>query len=171
MSTVEIGTNTYFTYATRDEADAYLLPTSYNATWSALQPDEQSGFLVESARIIDRQKWKADYDTQEKREVVEGIVNGSILIAAMLASGEADFVAKATTASSTKRLKAGSAEVEYFRDFSQSSQNRFPVSLMELFGVYLGTNGSASAPVGGSFVSGVSGCSLASQPWGYSLGI
>lgn len=171
MANVAIGNNTYFVYATVDEADAYLLPSSYNAVWSALQPDQKSGYLVESARIIDRQKWKAGYDTQEKREAVEGIVNGSIVIAAMLASGETEFVANATTASTTKRLKAGSAEIENFRDFSAASKNRFPVMLMELFGQYLGSNGGGSATVGGSFVSGISGCSQADQPWGYSGGI
>lgn len=172
MPQVIIQGNTYSTYASIDEASSYLIPTSYYATWSALTPDEQAGRLVESTRILDRQRWKAAYDTFEKRVLVEGIVNGSILIAALLASGEADFVANATTASSTKRLKAGSADVEYFRDFSSASNNRFPLEIMEILRSYLGSTGTSSmAGVGGSFVSGVNECSQADQRWGYWSGI
>lgn len=172
MANVTIAGNTYFVYATIDEANAYLLPSSYNEAWSVLTPDAKAGFLVESARILDRQKWKPEYDTQEKRLTVEGIVNGSILIAAMLASGNEEFVSNSTTASSTKRLKAGSAEIEYFKSFDASAATRFPLAVMELLGQYLGSTGSSLfARAGGSFVSGVNRRSTADCSWGYWTGI
>lgn len=170
MPQVIIQGNTYSTYASIDEASSYLIPTSYYATWSALTPDEQAGRLVESTRILDRQRWKAAYDTFEKRVLVEGIVNGSILIAALLASGENEFTTNATTSNLTHTLKAGSTSITYFRSFDSSSSQRFPLPIMELLTPYLGAS-SGNNSIGGSFVSGVSEKSHANELYGYWAGI
>lgn len=172
MPQVIIEGNTYTIYANLATASAYLLPTSYNETWSALTPDEQAGRLVESARILDRQKWKPEYDAFSERVLVEGIVNASITIAAMLASGENEFTTNATTSNLTHSLKAGSASITYFRDFSAAGAGtRFPLAIMELLGAYLSSNGTGSRAVGGSFVSGVCQKSEANARWGYWSGI
>jgi len=170
MASVTINGNAYNTYATVAQADAYLAASISNDVWSAATPDQKAIYLVESARVLDRQNWKPDFDTFQKRSTVEGIINGSIELAALFAAGETDSLSNASTSSSTKRLKAGSAEVEYFKSFETSQ--RFPTRVMELVGKYLGSsaNGSLSG-AGGAFVSGVSQCSQASQPWGYWSGI
>lgn len=170
MASVTINGTEYVTYATVAKADAYLAASISNDVWSAATTDQKAIYLVESARVLDRQTWKPDFDTFQKRSTVEGIVNGSIEIAALLASGESDFMANATTSSSVRSLTAGSASISYFKDFSSSSVVRFPLRIMELLGKYLSSNATPNG-VGGAFVSGVDCRSHANDSFGYSQGI
>ena len=173
MPQIIIDGNQYRVYVGISEASAYLAASVNADTWSATSEDDKARALVTSTRILDRQKWKPDWDTFEKRLAEEGIVFGSIELAALLASGEDSFTTNATTANSTKSLKAGSAEITYFKDFSVTGAgSRFPLTVMELLGQYLASTGSSgSAGIGGSFASGTGCRSKAYESWGLNRGL
>lgn len=169
MATVTINGNSYTTYADVATADEYLLASISYATWEALDTNEKGRFLVEATRVLDRQKWKAGYHTFDERSVVKGIVDASIELAAMLASGENEFISNSSTASTTKSLKAGSTSIEYFAP-DKSLSARFPNQIMELLGGYLLSTG-LSGFGGGAYVSGVDGKSTSDRNYGYFSGI
>lgn len=168
MATVTINGFEYTTYANVTQADEYLLASLSYETWNALSADNKARNLVEATRVLDRQKWKAGYTTFDQREPIKGIVDASIELAAMLASGETDFISSSSTTSTTKRLKAGSAEIEYFGP-NKRSATRFQTNIMELIGAYLISTGFGS--FGGAFVSGVDGKSTSGRNYGYVTGI
>lgn len=170
MATVTINGNSYTTYADVATADEYLLASINYPEWGDTNAEDKARSLVTSTRVLNRQKWKPDYDTFEKRLLIEGIVDASIELAAMLASGDSEFISNATTSSQTKRLKAGSAEIEYFSP-DKSAAARFQTNIMELIGAYLASSGVGFGSVGGAFVSGVDGKSTSDRNYGYFSGI
>ena len=147
MATVSIDGVDYTAYATVDYADAYL-GASFTATaWRDETDEDVKGrALVESARLLDRQRWLPDYDTFAEREDVDDIVNASIELAALLVGGDTDFLTASTTESNTRRLKAGSAEIEFFRP-TTAVATRLPYQIHEMLRDYLGGGDWADAGV------------------------
>lgn len=118
MATIDISGNSYFSYATVAEADAYLIPDPSYATWSPLTDDQKGGFLVTSSRFLDSLLYIDSADTQEERELIPVFADATILIASLLASGDLRMLGMSVAEPETKRYKAGSVELEYFRSFS-----------------------------------------------------
>lgn len=144
--TVEIDSIAYDTYSTVATADQRLNAsiTSQAVAWRAATTDNKARALVEATRWIDEQDWKGTKtdDLQalawprdgvgvtgiEDGEVPIDIINASIELGALFV---ADVDLKSTLQqTATKRLKAGSVEIEYFRGSSVSTNTAFPKSIM-----------------------------------------
>lgn len=172
MPSVTINAVVYSVYANVATADAYMNASTQDQfdTWSALTTDEKSRGLVSATRLIDRQRWLGektdplqelafprtgltDCDGTEidPDTVPQQVVDASILLALDLASGSSVATA-ATTEDLTKRLKAGSVELEKFRA-DQSLATRFPLPVMELLSCFM----AGSVVVAGSLSYGIDG--------------
>lgn len=115
MPKITINGNEYFSYATVEQADIYLLPTPYNDAWSVLDEETKGGYLIQATRFLDSLPWKKKCgETQDERVLNDNIVYASIEIAARLASGETDIIGGGSTAGGVQTLKAGSAQISYF---------------------------------------------------------
>lgn len=139
MATITIGGNDYFSYSSVADADIYFAASLDAATWSALSTDEKGVFLIQTARLLDRQKWRDGYTTQVLRLATDDIVTASYEIAILLAKGETAVLTSASNFDATKRVKAGSVETENFRNFSEPA-TRFPTQVHELLADYLLSN-------------------------------
>lgn len=150
MAIVTINSVDYDTYATIAEASEYLSADFVLASvWSGLTSDQQAQVLVSSARRFDTLSWKGDKtsDSQplawprsnttitgvDDSAIPEDIVNASIMYAALVAQTP-DLLSAQNQSSNTKRLKAGSAEIEYF---SATSGSIMPTRVNQLLLKYL----------------------------------
>lgn len=179
MATIIIDAVEYDTYATVADADSYLAADFTATAWRAETDDDQKGrALVTATRLLDRQVWpgeKADefqplawprtgvtgYDDYE---VPQAVVDACCLLAKYIHEGST-VETSLTTANNTRRLKAGSAEIEYFYPFVNGT--RLPLPVMELLAGLLGGGGSAIASVQ-SF--DTDGCSVADDSYRPSSG-
>lgn len=139
ISTITISTVNYTAYASVAEADPYLAVDPVRAAaWAALTTDQKGGYLVAATRRLDLLNWMGtktgDEGTQvnawprtsvsyedgtavSTTEVPPEVENATILLAGSIA--RTNSVADAgTSGSNKKRLKAGSAEIEYFKPTS-----------------------------------------------------
>jgi hypothetical protein len=171
MATVTISTITYTVYANVATADDYFNASTQFSDWDALTDDEKARGLVSSTRLIDRQKWlgektdplqelafprtgltDCDGTAIDEDTIPDAVIDASILLALDLATGSG-VATSATTEDLTKRLKAGSVEIEKFRA-DQTTVTRFPLPIMELLGCFM----SGSITVAGSLDYGTDGC-------------
>lgn len=153
MPTVTIGTNEYEVYADVATADEWLAGDISAEPWRAADDDTKARSLVTSTRWIDSQQWKgAKVDENQPLawpRVIEGtdpvatlavVTNASILLASMLVANPALFEqTTGTGAEETKRLKAGSVEIEYFRNLSsfRSRSRIFPPAIFAALSQWL----------------------------------
>ena len=173
MATVTIGSTTYDTYSSVAAADIYFNGSTGYATWGALSEDQKSRSLVEATRLLDRQSWQGEKEDDcqvldfprvgltdcngnaiTEEESFALAVEASQLLALDLLQSS-DQVNNQTTENTTKRLKAGSVEIEYFRP-TAGQPTRFSQPVMELIGCFL----SGSAQISGSIGSGTDGVAL-----------
>lgn len=155
MASVTINSITYTVYANVATADDYFNGSLSSADWSALTADEKARALVTSTKTIDRQQWQGE-KTDPLQELAfprTGVVDcagndvtsamtltvvteASILLALDIFTNSA-VLTSVSTEDLTKRLKAGSVEIEKFRASSDSvSSGRFPLPVQELIGCY-----------------------------------
>lgn len=128
-----------FSYATIEQADDYLVfdPLA-SSDWANLSDDDKARHLVSATRYLDTLDWAKDWDTQAKREAEPKIVQACVILATMILRGEADFINTGTTTSGTKRLKAGSAEIEFFNSANLTGISRLmPPSLWNLIKFFM----------------------------------
>lgn len=180
MATVEIGENSYQTYADTDAADEYLEADFNASAWRGATDDEKARALVSATRVLDRVTWAGDkaesdqalawprtdtnIDGVEDDEVPTDIVNASIELANAILIGT--DVANQTQAQNVKRQAAGSVSIEYFRAFDDPA--RFPLSVQELIQRFLG--GSTAAILPGAIATGTDKCSDFSRSYEPSQG-
>lgn len=155
--TLTVDENTYIDEA---DADAYFDGSLSRDDWSVLDTDVKERALITATRMLDRQKWagtKTDPD-QALAWPRTGLTDrdGNELDSATVPQAIKDAQAELAlslyldpqvqtntgTGLNTKRLKAGSAEIEYFRPTRNA---RFPTIIQELVGLYL--QGSAALVV------------------------
>lgn len=148
MATITIDGNEYFSYADEDTADEYLAASSGATAWRAAATIDKQRALVSATRFLDRLKWLPAWDTQEEREAEQKVVDACCEIAAMIVAGE-PLEPQSTLAGETKRLKAGSVEIEYFR--GGSGVFVIPKLILDLLAGLLAGQG---AGIGLSFASG-----------------
>lgn len=161
-----------------EEADDYLDSSVLYGDWNELGGDEQARALISAFRILDRANWagaKTDPDqpTSHPRSglLVDGVEVADDEVHQLVKSAQIEYAAligsDASLASSvtgdasagTKRLKAGSAEIEYFNNNPNAriaSSRRYPSTVHELIGAFL--KGVEGASLSG-LVSGNDGCS------------
>ena len=165
MPSLVVGTNTYVTEA---QADAYLGDSVNGTQWTALTSTQKCQHLISAFRLLELQRWAGTktVDTQtaqwprtgvtcngeavDPNTVPTRIENGQIELAnAIVLNPNLLTSPTGTTTAGIKRARAGSAEVEYFRNNPSSrilGNQRFPVPVQELIGCFLaGTPVSASA--------------------------
>lgn len=143
MATVTIDTVEFTVYADVSTADDYLVGSITATAWRAADDDTKARALVSATRWIDAQSWQEAYDTVAERDAEPAFATATIELAALLVD-DPDY-RSSFQAADTKRLKAGSVEIEYFRGARIQTTTVFPKQIMTLIGRYL-----ASA-VGSSF--------------------
>lgn len=167
ISTITIGANDYTAYASVAEADIYLaVDPVRSATWAALTTDQKGQYLVAATRRLDLLTWSgtktgdegtqinawprtgvtyADGTAVSTSEVPQEVEDATILLAGTIASTPTASGA-GDSSSNNKRVKAGSAEVEFFAPTTgKPLQDETAYALLEQF---LGTN---SIVVGSTF--------------------
>lgn len=163
MTTVTIGADTYSVYASVAEADTFYNGSVDVATWTALTTDEKSRSLVTSTRLLDRQLWQGEKEdplqalafprtgvvdclgvSVDPADTLAVVTEASIILALAVFTNTA-LLTTASTIDLTKRLKAGSVEIEKFRASSDEiAAGRFPLDVMELVGCYFSGRSSIS---------------------------
>lgn len=173
MTTVTIGSTDYEVYSDETDADEYFNGSINSATWGAFTSDSKKRGLVSGTRLIDRQVWLGEKEDPEQLTAFPrtGLVDGngdsltaaeaqvyvkeaSQLLAYDLLEGE-ELETSATTEDLTKRIKAGSVEIENFRA-SIDTATRFPLDVMELLRFFM----ASQTAISGSISSGVDGVSV-----------
>lgn len=170
VSTLTVDSNTY---VDRAEADAYLADSIRAGAWAFLPATTKDQALLTATRIFERVKWKGTktdeaqdlmwprtgvtdkYGIARDEDVVPQEVKDAECELAFELSQNAALESSGGTGSNTKRLKAGSAEVEYFRatgGVNGSGSPRFSPIVMELIGQFMA--GAEGSGISGSFSSG-----------------
>lgn len=161
-ATVTINGTDYDVYVSVDRVDEYANGSLTADAWQALVADDKARVLVSVTRWIDSQCWQGDKvdplqplawpRTLGNIATIEiAVTQLSILVAANpdLANQSMGLVAGAADGG-TKRLKAGSVEIEYFRKFDfivfgGGRVSPFPAGIMSLIGDWLCANVGGSA--------------------------
>lgn len=133
LTTITVGANTYTSYASVAEADAYLaVDPTRSAAWAALTTDQKGANLVAATRRLDLLDFSGEKvsDTQETEwprnnatcngnavtstDVPPELENATILKAGSITLDASQSNA-GTSGSNIARVQAGSAQVEFFR--------------------------------------------------------
>lgn len=167
VSTLVVGTNTY---ATRAQANTYLGDSSRASAWAFLSNDAKDQALLTATRLFERQCWIGTQTgtMQWPRSGVTdkyGVARSSSTVPQEIVDGQIELAfeisqdtAKETSGgegTNTKRLKAGSAEIEYFRPtagVNGQGSSRFPTPVMELVGQFM--CGATGTGIAGAYASG-----------------
>lgn len=152
------GSVVYQVYASREEALNYAQGAIHAANWLAASEMVQNQSLVTATRLLDRQCWKGDKNTEISGNLLdwprintgidgvtddtvpEDIVIGSIELAFSLVEGSPVQNTVTPNNQDIETLKAGSVAITYFRPgtealFAQTA--RFPTIVQELVGRYM----------------------------------
>lgn len=165
MEAVLISSQPYDSYDTVAQADAYLAAAIHGAAWSSATGTTKAQALVTATRILDRQRWADDYDTQEKRIAVQQIKDACVEMALALVDGS-DFQTEETTSQKLSSIKAGSVALTYFRG-AEGRPHRFPTIVNELLRDYLAGATGAVSPV----ATGTGGSSVIDGDLGFTGGL
>jgi hypothetical protein len=157
MPQITIGSTVYETYVTVAAVDEYANGSLNAAAWEALIADDKGRAIVMATRWLDSECWQgAKVDESQPLAwprviagvtIIEPVERAAILLAILTASNpelpdQMSGNVESSADGGTKRLKAGSVEVEYFRNLSfivygNGSMSPFPRSVMSLLGAYL----------------------------------
>lgn len=152
-------------YLSRVDAEAYLGDALHAVAWMAAEGATKDQSLVTATRMLDRQDWVGERATDVQvldwprtgvtdengvevpsDETPQFILDATCELAVALLT---DLAVQSSPDQSTniRRMKAGSAEIEYFVGKSGA---RFPTIVHELIGRYLANSSSAIGPfIGG----------------------
>jgi hypothetical protein len=157
-----VGTNSYVDVAT---ADTYFEHAIHAAAWVAATDELKANALVSATRSLDRQDWEGEkYQESQTLDFPrsgltdsEGNAVDETLVPQEIKDATCEYglaliedptlAGQSNTGSNIKRLKAGSAEIEYIRG---TNGQRFPTIVFELIGPWL----SGTSTYSGPFVSG-----------------
>ncbi len=162
------GGENYDVYGSLALIDTYFNASTRFTTWDALTNDEKSRALVEATRTIDKQIWQGEQtntvtpqplewprtgvtcrgDAVDSATVPDDICSGTFELAFNLAAGgTANTDPDANQ--NTKKLKAGSAQIEYFSPLD--TVGRFPTIIQEYIECFLAASTSTSISVSSGF--------------------
>ena len=126
MATITISGNNYTSYATVADADTFLLVDAGYDTWNALSTDAKGKNLILASRLIDSQSYIDSCDTQAERLALDDFKIICILIAkAVVIDGNTEILGSTVPEQDIDTMKAGSVEINYFRDFTSFSLGRY----------------------------------------------
>lgn len=145
---IEVGTNSYVTL---DEAEAYYSGSLNADAWFSADASKKEKALISAFRNMQTLNWKDP--KPDPNNAPPKVKQAQMEHALQLLNGTAQFGSGATgTPAKTKKLKAGSAEIEYFQEPSISA---IPDFVMLLLADYLESGAPGSVmPMMGGFASG-----------------
>ena len=164
MGTVTISGNDFDIYGEAADADIYFLARVGAGVWDTASVEDRAKAQVSATRWLDRQNWVGqrtvlaqalefprtglvDKDGNDVGSVsVPVLVEEASYELALLVLTDASVQANATTGSNTRRVKAGSAEVEFFRP---TDGTKLPTIAFEMIGLWLGGTGGLGATASG----------------------
>ena len=175
VSTVIIGTDSFSIYGTNAGADSYLnARAGVGTTWTGLSEDDQNRALVSATRQLDLQTYEGtitaaaiaagnqfprtgltDRDGNDPGSASEPpeVTQATYELAYQASQSSSVVTTGGTPGQEFRRLKAGSAEVEYFRPQTQASLSA-PGSLsnvvLALIRPYLASLNSSGIGAGGA---------------------
>jgi hypothetical protein len=145
-----VGTNSYIDAT---DADTHFLHALHAASWTSASPSTKDSALVTATRMIDRQQWRGsktsesqtllwprsgvtypDGDAVDSVSVPQFILDATCELALALIE-DIEVQSNSSTGSNISRLKAGSAEIEYFSSVQHGT--RFPTIVHELLRFFL----------------------------------
>ncbi|QIG73377.1 hypothetical protein EVC03_069 [Rhizobium phage RHph_Y5A] len=158
MPQITINGKAYETYVTVAQVDDYANGSLNAAAWEALLSDDKGRAVVMATRWIDSQCWQGAKVSDSQplawpRTIndvvipVSPLIEQATILLAILTAANPELPdqmtgnVEASADGGTKRLKAGSVEIEYFRNLSFTViggiVSAFPKSVMNLIGTYL----------------------------------
>lgn len=140
MGSVTIGSDSFDIYGTTAGADSYMAAKIGATAWAAASSTTKAQALVTGTRMIQRYLASKGQTVDPSGAVDEEIENANYELANALVVNS-EIQDSATQSNNTKRLKAGSAEVEYFRPIDAG---RMPFQVNELLNAWLAANGGGS---------------------------
>lgn len=158
MPTPVVGTDSYVTVA---NADTYHAASIHGASWTAASTTTKEQALLTACRMLERQTWQGTKTSPSQAldwprsglSDPEGVAIPSGAVPQFIKDAQCELAlslindpsvqTSTDTSLNTRRLKAGSAEIEYFRPTSGS---RFPTIVAELVNYYLSSTVSATLP-------------------------
>ena len=153
MATVDIGGNTYEVYGDVAAAEDYMVARLGSEAWMCASANDRAKALVSATRMLERTSWQGDPtgvlgqvlawprtglldkegDALDDQTVPQEVVDASFELALKLLE-DAELQDQVSAESSNiKRLKAGSAEIEYFR---QVEGTKLPTVVSQLVGCW-----------------------------------
>jgi hypothetical protein len=183
---------TFTTYASVEDADAYMLGAAGEAAdaWRALGSgddgiDTKGRALISMTRTLDRQKWKGEksdplnehawprmntgVDGVVDDAIPQAIIDATIEGAAMLNNGDSFGTTTPNDSNNVQSLNAKGVSISYFRTGAPGTGPRFPLPLMELIGNLLA--GGSFAGIAGATATGTDGCTITGNSHGYTRGL
>lgn len=146
MGSVTIGANSYDIYGTQAEATIYLAAKIGQTEWTAASADAQAQALVTATRLIE--PWLAARGfTEDPATSTDVNIEQATYELAYALVVSPSLQGASNQNGNRRRVKAGSAEVEYFRP---EKGGRFPVQVQALLNAFIDGEGGSSfsgAPV------------------------
>lgn len=139
MGSVTIGSDTYNIYGSLAGANTYLAARIGSEAWTAATETTKEQGLVSGTRLI--QTWLASRGyTVDPASAVDIEIEQANYELAFALVADPSVITASTSAVNTRRLKAGSAEIEYFRP---GQGGRFPTLVQALLNAWLTEQGGA----------------------------
>lgn len=175
--TVTIGTDEYDAYVAVEDVDSYANGSLTASAWDSLIPDDKARAIVTATRWIDSVCWKGEkIDPSQPLEWPRTVGNlrnieQAAIVLAVLVAADPEVADKSMglvveAGAGVKRLKAGSVELEYFREMNfqvyKGRVDPFPAGVMRLVSAYTcakrgGVWGSAGSTAWGTCRDSVTG--------------
>lgn len=154
MGTVTISATDYPIYGTLAGANEYLAASLNAATWSAATSDRKAQCLVSATRLIKAYLDSRGIATDPETSTAEQLAHATYELALLLLQNPALANSVMSATGAKKRVKAGSAEVEYAVNVRQVTKaHGFPDAVFALIGAWIAAQSSSSG-VGFAFSSG-----------------
>lgn len=126
MAEVDIGAESYASFGDMEGADVYLdADSTLAAPWAELDKNAKGRNLVTATRILLRQPWREPPSIDAPPAAV---VSATYEFAGAIAAGY-DLSADPAASQTVRRQKAGSVEVEFFRDIDAPAYRPPPLPL------------------------------------------
>lgn len=167
MAEIDISAESYSAFADLDYAEFYIgADATLAEPWGALDDDDKGRNIVTATRILLRQPWKVVPTFDAPPDAVR---DATCEFAGAIANGY-DLGTPAAASLQVRRQKAGSVEVEYFRDLDGPAYRPppLPTAVWDLIKPLLKSTSGAALPL--SIASGTDGCSLTEAGLGYGGG-
>ena len=155
IGSVVIRGNSFPIYGSQPRADEYFSARLGAENWTSAQFIEKSQGLVTARRRIDREPFRGAKTVASQLAAFPRDGETTIPLPvefaqyefALILLGDVTQYEQASTASNVKRLKAGTAEIEFFSGLTPAESTIFPDHIHDLLLPYLQSSVSLLAPI------------------------